>query len=54
MFRLLEAALLVVCLIAVGAILYGYYKQAMEARKRRTSSDLDQELTSYLKNKRKE
>ncbi len=54
MFRLLQLSLLIVCLIAVAYILYGYYKGTTERRRQVRQKDLEGELTDYLKQQRKE
>ena len=54
LFRLLEVALLVVALVAVGIIICGYMKPVAERRKAKKREDLDRELSDYLKNERKE
>jgi hypothetical protein len=54
MLRWLELALLGISLVAVGAILYGYYRSARERRKAAEHKEMESDLSDYLKNKRKE
>ena len=54
MWRLLELALLGISLIAVGIIVYGYYRTAAERRKATEHKDMESDLSDYLKNGRKE
>ena len=54
MWRLLELALLGVSLVAVGIIVYGYYRSAVKQRKAAEHKEMEGDLSDYLKNKRKE
>ena len=53
MFRLIELALLLICLSAAAIIGYRYYKAAAERRAELKDKNLGQDVEEFLKKKRK-
>lgn len=54
MFRIIELVLLVVCLVAVGIIVYGYMRPWAERRKAEKQRSLERQVAEFLKQERKE
>jgi len=54
MFRMPVLAFLVICLTAVGVILYAYLKPSRGARKAKQLEKLDKDINDYLNAKREE
>ena len=54
MFRLIELALLIICLVAVGIIVYGYFRPVAARRKAERKKVLEQQVRDFLKQERKE